>query len=486
MPANRRITELPLTTSGVVVDTDILPIVVGVAGGVGITSRISVTELRLKLGTQPPGDGRTVTNSATYLDNNKLFNIKDYGALGTGAVNDAAAIAAAYAATPEGGTMLIPIGKFRFDTQLVFNRKVNIVGLGSGSALVPNLASAVTDGIVVNSTLALIGFLRYDNFAILSNAVNACRDAIVFNRMNQSEVNIFVNASSARYGTRIVACIISRFKIVSSTNYPYPAGYGTGMSAADSIRVQYDGTYGGCNNNVFDVKIEGGNNGLWIEQQNNQGNNVITGVIEGTSSGTRGLYALGCIGLDITNLHCEGNNGAVELDSCAASSIGGGSQFLATGNAGKIILTASSRIWLGSLYCDSIDIGTTCSDIMLSSACKNGASGGVITDTARKATRATGVFSGTVAAANGIATTLFDLSTKGYGFYMVGASIQNVGAAYHSFGVYHWDGTVGSKIFGTDGALLLQTFATPNVKGTQNSGGAQNITYTVQYLPYGT
>jgi hypothetical protein len=82
-----RISSLPVVVSANIADTDILPIVTGIASNTGVTKRVSITELRLKLGTTAPAGGRTVTSASTYLTNNAVFNVKDFGAIGNGLSN---------------------------------------------------------------------------------------------------------------------------------------------------------------------------------------------------------------------------------------------------------------------------------------------------------------------------------------------------------------------------------------------------------------
>lgn len=55
-----------------------------------------------------PGEGRTVATLSAYLLNNRVYNVRDYGALGDGVTNDKAAFKAAVAACPVGGTVWVP------------------------------------------------------------------------------------------------------------------------------------------------------------------------------------------------------------------------------------------------------------------------------------------------------------------------------------------------------------------------------------------
>lgn len=130
MSANVRISNLPNALAVAVVDTDIVPIVLGIGSGVGVTSKITISELRLKLGTTSPGGGRTVTSAATYLLNNAVFNVKDFGAVGNGAIDDTSAIQAAMNAAGA-ATVYFPAGIYKVTTILTVTA-VGQVLLGEG------------------------------------------------------------------------------------------------------------------------------------------------------------------------------------------------------------------------------------------------------------------------------------------------------------------------------------------------------------------
>ena len=119
--SNVRISNLPNTTASAVVDTDILPISIGVAAGVGVTSKIAVSELRTKLGVTPPAQNRTVTSASTYLDDNKSFNVRDYGAVGNGVTDDLPAfnLAITNAQSANWHNVYVPPGDYRLNGTLV-------------------------------------------------------------------------------------------------------------------------------------------------------------------------------------------------------------------------------------------------------------------------------------------------------------------------------------------------------------------------------
>lgn len=69
------------------------------------------------LGIVLPGEGRTVATTSAYLLNNRVFNVRDYGAVGDGVADDTIAVKAAISALPAaGGRVRFPPGKYRFTT----------------------------------------------------------------------------------------------------------------------------------------------------------------------------------------------------------------------------------------------------------------------------------------------------------------------------------------------------------------------------------
>lgn len=99
-------------------DTDVLPIV-----SAGVTWKVSLANLALKIGRLflPAG---IVISFANWISNNRVFNVKDFGAIGDGVVDDSVAIQAAIdAATTNGGIILYPTGTYKFATLLVISQQ---------------------------------------------------------------------------------------------------------------------------------------------------------------------------------------------------------------------------------------------------------------------------------------------------------------------------------------------------------------------------
>lgn len=174
MSANVRISNLPSTTAAAIVDTDIVPIVTGIAGGVGVTSKVTIAELRLELGTTAPGGGRTVTSAATYLDNNAVWNVKDFGAVGNGAIDDTVAIQAAFDAAAHsnnvlgtGGRVYIPKGNYKITTKLrIKNVMLSVFGDGRYDSLIQY--AGVGAGAIVSDAL-IYNNLTFVDFGIVGN-----------------------------------------------------------------------------------------------------------------------------------------------------------------------------------------------------------------------------------------------------------------------------------------------------------------------------
>jgi len=98
--------------------------------------------------------------SSTFAPHGRVFNVKDYGAVGNGVADDTAAIQAAIEAArmqtgKRGGTVLIPAGKYMISAPLKFYVAVSIIGEGWSldSAAYNNTTLAATAGFVGSAIL---------------------------------------------------------------------------------------------------------------------------------------------------------------------------------------------------------------------------------------------------------------------------------------------------------------------------------------------
>lgn len=163
---SQKISQLPSVIAANISDTDILPLV-----ATNITSKVTVANLRTKLGTTPPLGGRTVTDAFTYLTNNAVFNVKDYGAFGDGVTNDTTAIQNAITqAAINGGIVLLPVGNYKTTATLTVPVKVSIRGMGGEVSIIkPN----AVDGIALNIG-ADFNSVFFEDFGILGTGCSAC------------------------------------------------------------------------------------------------------------------------------------------------------------------------------------------------------------------------------------------------------------------------------------------------------------------------
>lgn len=106
------------------------------------------------LDSYPQTDGRTVASLAAYMANNAVFNVKDFGAVGDGVADDAAAIqAAADIAAGAAGLLVFPAGTYLVNSGVSFRCCV----WGPGAIVRTTAASiiAITVGSVTESTRKL-------------------------------------------------------------------------------------------------------------------------------------------------------------------------------------------------------------------------------------------------------------------------------------------------------------------------------------------
>lgn len=91
-----------------------------------------------------PADGRTVVSLETYLSNNAITNVKDYGATGDGVTNDTAAVQLAINSRA-GGTVYFPPGRYMVNA-LTIGDNIVLRGEGGSGAVGSILVARTVNG----------------------------------------------------------------------------------------------------------------------------------------------------------------------------------------------------------------------------------------------------------------------------------------------------------------------------------------------------
>lgn len=302
------------------------------------------------------------------------FNVLDYGAKGDGATDDSGAIQACIDACPSGATMIIPPGRYRHATRINWgSKKISVRGMGVISAFYPDTGTG-TDGHYMGQNLR---YCDFRDFAILGDG--NVRDALVLELCHSNTfTNIHVNGST-RYEIYIRGCLNNYFNFICSHNIAYP--YASGGS--------FDNTYGmvrvgplisstATNANKFDVILEGGvyTNGTsanyYQESQSGQGNNWISGVIEGATSG-RAIEIYSSSYGHITGFHGE-SSGNILLDTCRTWTIGDGVR------AENVTINSGTEIKVDGVELTNLTVDSASKFTALGSIYYNG---GVLTDSSK-------------------------------------------------------------------------------------------------------
>lgn len=109
-----------------------------------------------------PAEGRTVSDTSTYLQNNAVYNAMDFGALGTGTADDTQALLRTSNAIPvAGGVMDLPKGNYGVSDDIIIRRSnVHLRGAGAGLTTI-SILSNWTALPVVSSVAAILNLLAF-------------------------------------------------------------------------------------------------------------------------------------------------------------------------------------------------------------------------------------------------------------------------------------------------------------------------------------
>lgn len=161
------------------------------------------------------------------------YDIRSYGAVEGGYTSCVAAIHAAIAACPVGGTVFIPPGKWLIDTTLKINKSVNVVGVGVRSCLWTKMSGAQTKiGVVIGTELGVdtaginwdetgiqVSECTFEKFSIQGSSDLAPIHSLAVFLACRCEFNLHVYGSS-KNPVIVGGCLQSRFRLYGNLNGP--------------------------------------------------------------------------------------------------------------------------------------------------------------------------------------------------------------------------------------------------------------------------
>ena len=187
--------------------------------------------------------------AAAVVRGDLVVDVNDFGARGTGTADDTAAIQAAIDATPDGGTTLIPAGRYRISASLVPPATARIAIRGSGAAIVmtgtgqgyaafsPRGTSTglVLDGLnLVGSGSSADGHQGFGN----ASGVVISDLRIMDCSISQMTVGISLNADTSGLidGALVTGCTVSR-SVGTASGQGYGIHHACGADRPTGVRI---------------------------------------------------------------------------------------------------------------------------------------------------------------------------------------------------------------------------------------------------------
>jgi hypothetical protein len=203
-------------------------------------------------------------------------NVRDYGAKGDGVTDDTQAINDAIAATQKGGVIYFPPGNYLISSELAVNKPLRIKGDGFGSQIhqstngsdifhISNVNAAILENLYLGSISSTMGSSlikltnshhnRIDNIIMLGSYYGVMLEGSLLNTLVDLKSGINFQGFFAPVSTNQYWVYLERFNNISP------------------------------NANTFIAPVlEGGTNGIWMNETAGQGNmTILGGTIEGVS-----------------------------------------------------------------------------------------------------------------------------------------------------------------------------------------------------------
>lgn len=246
----------------------------------------------------------------------EVITLNDFDGIVAGGAGCTDSIVAAIAKV-EDGTIFKIKGYIKLDKTLFVTRRIGFVCESKTDAFITDVG-VLNDGIYYQGSATGINNIKLD--INVYGAANSCKNGVVLQRVDRSP-NIYLNVhtGAVEYGVYLRGMLINNIFIDSSVNYvpPYPnCGF-----QKDHVRI--DKTIGvAFNANDLYVNLEGGGKGIIGENMQFEGNNHLSGTIEGLLDTPLSLF--GWLGASITDMHLEANAKSPVAENCTNLQVGKG------------------------------------------------------------------------------------------------------------------------------------------------------------------
>jgi hypothetical protein len=266
------------------------------------------------------GNKRAIASAATltlagWVESQTYCTADFAGIVSNGTGDNQAALSTIIGLLPIGARLRVK-GVVRIATPLSIARRVSLWCDGADDALLVDVGVG-NDGITYTGPAA--GLNGLDVQLNVYGPANACKNAVVLDRVDRSKVFLNVRAGAAQYSAVYRGCLINRLHLESTVNY-LPPGAAVGM-AVDHLLIEKNTAFAVATNaNDIWVNLEGARHGIVGTAQPGEGNNTYRGTIEGLSG--RPFVMGNCLGASICDIHLEANALAGTFANCENMRVG--------------------------------------------------------------------------------------------------------------------------------------------------------------------
>jgi len=284
------------------------------------------------------------------------YNVKNYGAVGDGVVDDTAAIIAAYNACGYGSTLYFPASPdpYLISSKIRVTKRINIVGEGFWSQIYQTGEDHIfhidyaASGESPDKTPA--GMI-IENLALASMAVNSPHSLIFF---DMSPYNVIRNIymKGGYYGIYLYGALGNAFyNLFNFGTFSEP-------TSVNQYWVFGERAYSRSINHTsfFNPVLQTGTRGIYITDNSSEGGvGIWGGLVEGLT--TKGIYLSGITeGFTIDRVHTEGDGvSGIEIVSCRNGEIAN----CYNGNPQGIVLTSAQAVKIHGGYASYITVDSS-------------------------------------------------------------------------------------------------------------------------------